>query len=76
MPGLDGWQLARRIREQETDLPVVLMSGYTNNAIDSIDAADAADAFGSTVFLAKPFTGEALAAKILAVARRPQLAYS
>jgi signal transduction histidine kinase/ActR/RegA family two-component response regulator len=73
MPGLDGWQLARQIREQEHNLPVVLMSGYTNNAIDSIDAADV---FGSTVFLSKPFTGDALAAKISAVVQKPELAYS
>ncbi len=61
MPGIDGWQLANLLREQRPDLPVLLISGYTNGAIGNFDLT------GSTAFLPKPFTIAALAAKIVAV---------
>lgn len=28
MPGIDGWQLGRRIRDQKPGLPILYMSGY------------------------------------------------
>ena len=50
MPGLDGRELARRLRAARPSLPVVLMSGYPS---ESATAADLR-------FLAKPFTAGAL----------------
>ena len=50
MPGLDGRELARRLRAERPSLPVVLMSGYPS---ESATAADLR-------FLAKPFTAGAL----------------
>jgi signal transduction histidine kinase/CheY-like chemotaxis protein len=65
MPGIDGWQLANCLREQRPDLPVLLMSGYTNGAVGNVDLT------GSTAFLQKPFTIVALAAKVEAVVAHP-----
>ena len=61
MPRMSGWELAKRLREHRADLPVVLMSGYTDGAVSP------ADVVGPTAFLAKPFTLEALAEKLEAV---------
>lgn len=49
MPGLDGVELARRLRARRPGLPVLLVSGYAD--------AGARDAFGGldVAFLAKPF---------------------
>jgi CheY-like chemotaxis protein len=61
MPGIDGWQLVQRLRERRPDLPVVLMSGYTDGAVDAFDVG------GSTAFLQKPFGMDALEQKMQAV---------
>jgi two-component system, cell cycle sensor histidine kinase and response regulator CckA len=67
MPGMSGWELAKLLREHRADLPVVLMSGYTDGAVDTSDVV------GPTAFLQKPFTIEALAAKVQTVIAREQL---
>jgi signal transduction histidine kinase/ActR/RegA family two-component response regulator len=61
MPGIDGWHLAKRLRAERPDLPVVLISGYTNGAFDALDVD------GSTAFLQKPFSIGALDENIQAV---------
>lgn len=48
MPGMDGLQVARALRRQRPDLPIVLMSGFSSQ-----DVAGARDA--RTYFLGKPF---------------------
>jgi CheY-like chemotaxis protein len=54
MPGLNGVDLARRLRERHPRLPVMLLSGYAE-----------LDAFGSELpYLAKPCLTEALARMI------------
>ena len=55
MPGMDGFQLARRVRCCRPDLKVVFMSGEHYS-----------DGFGGAVFLRKPFTLEQLAKAIQA----------
>jgi PAS domain S-box-containing protein len=59
MPGLIGPDLARQIRSRWPRLPVVLMSGYTDDAVYErrILTADAH-------YLQKPFTPEALGEKV------------
>ena len=52
MPGLNGGETARRLRDLEPGLPVVLMSGYA-------DLKDLSEAWTGEV-LHKPFTGQAL----------------
>ena len=57
MPGsMDGLALARRLREKDDRLPIVLMTGYSAAAADA-----AAEGF---VVLRKPFTFETLAAQL------------
>jgi len=51
MPQMDGIQLARELDKRGIDVPVVFMSGYTNDAGDIADVRD-----GHAKFLAKPFT--------------------
>lgn len=49
MPGLDGLALLRKVREQDLDLPVILISGAP-----TLDDAMAAVEFGASRFLQKP----------------------
>lgn len=51
MPGLDGPELTRRLRERGPDLPVLLMSGYTEDMLSRSDL----ESLGA-LFLEKPFT--------------------
>jgi two-component system, cell cycle sensor histidine kinase and response regulator CckA len=62
MPGMSGRALARRLRERHPRIPIVLMSGYTEEA----PALDSDDDVGVT-FLEKPFSPAALIKAIDAV---------
>jgi len=67
MPGLDGLELLRRIRESDPALPVVMVSGNAtlDRAVEGIRA-------GATDFLQKPLNAGALLALVeRAVAERP-----
>lgn len=55
MPGLDGMELMRRIRDQSPDTLVILMTGYA-----SLDSAIAAIREGAYDYLTKPFRLEEL----------------
>jgi signal transduction histidine kinase/CheY-like chemotaxis protein len=67
MARMNGWELAQRVRTQQDDLPVLLMSGYTGGAVDLRGAS------ASTAFLQKPFTRDALEAKMLQVVTEPDV---
>ena len=53
MPGMNGLELMGRLRAEHPDLPVVLMSGYSER--ETVRGESAADGF-----VQKPFTGEQL----------------
>lgn len=53
MPGMDGIQFAKKVRELSPDIPVLVMSGFLPD-VDPIPDS------GKTVFLLKPFTFETL----------------
>ena len=55
MPGLDGWELADRLRESHPQMPVVMMSGHA----DSL-RTPTADHPSVVAFVAKPFTSKEL----------------
>jgi two-component system cell cycle sensor histidine kinase/response regulator CckA len=55
MPGMNGKDLASRLREKCPRLRVLYMSGYTEDIVGQRGLLD-----GASVFLAKPFTEEAL----------------
>ncbi len=63
MPGMNGVELARTIRERYPDLPVILTSGYSN-----VLAQEGRHGFE---LLQKPYSVEALARVLAATARRP-----
>jgi PAS domain S-box-containing protein len=62
LPGMDGPELARRAAELRPDLPVLFMSGYTDDEILRRGLLKEGQPF-----LQKPFTPEALAAKVAAL---------
>ena len=55
MPQMSGIELLARVRELNTQLPVILMTGYTN----LVGAAEAI-ALGAADYLSKPFNAETL----------------
>ncbi len=57
MPGMDGPTMAAKIRQNNPELKIIFMSGYTEDKLkDHMDA--------NTFFLPKPFTLKQLAAKV------------
>ncbi|MFA7430244.1 MAG: response regulator, partial [Rhodospirillaceae bacterium] len=59
MPGLNGAELTRAVRRDRPDLPVILISGYSEEAARG-EITDSADMH----FLPKPFSLQQLAAKV------------
>jgi DNA-binding NtrC family response regulator len=55
MPEMTGFELLQRVREIDTDLPVVVMTGYS-----SVENAVEAMKLGATDFIKKPFDFEEL----------------
>ncbi|MFJ5370410.1 sigma-54-dependent transcriptional regulator [Bosea sp. CER48] len=55
MPGMDGIELFRRLRELDPDIPVIMISGHAD-----IDMAVGAMNEGAYDFIAKPYSGERL----------------
>ena len=64
MPEMDGPELARRLGETRPGLPVLLISGYSHDAIVREGAFPAGAAF-----LGKPFTPSELAARVEEILR-------
>jgi excisionase family DNA binding protein len=50
MPGIDGWELLRRVQERYGAIPVIMFSGTTDEK-----AAGEAERRGAQAFVAKPF---------------------
>jgi CheY-like chemotaxis protein len=65
MPGITGTQLARALRQRRTDLPFVLVSGYTGPLL-----SERALAAGVTEILRKPFQTREIAAALARVLQR------
>ena len=64
LPGVDGWSVARRLR-QISDLPIVFVTGS-----DSRDRVRAAFDAGGDDYVIKPFDPEELSSRVKAVLRR------
>jgi CheY-like chemotaxis protein len=48
MPRMDGAELARRLREQAPELPVLLITGYTGTTEDTLHLPRLSKPFGQT----------------------------
>lgn len=55
MPGMDGLQLASRVRARHPDLPILLVSGYADGAVTGVR---------DSRFLRKPFSLDELAVEV------------
>jgi two-component system, cell cycle sensor histidine kinase and response regulator CckA len=65
MPRMSGPELAARISRERPGLRILFMSGYSDEpAVQQIERC-------STLFIAKPFTADALEAKVREALRRP-----
>ena len=69
LPGIDGVQLLRRLRERRITTPVLMITALANIG-DRVEGLDA----GADDYLVKPFAVEELLARVRALGRRtPQL---
>ena len=68
MPGLDGWQTCRRIREV-SDIPIVILTGWRQTEEDIVRGLD----YGADDYLLKPVGNKELVARVRAVLRRAEL---
>jgi two-component system, OmpR family, response regulator len=65
LPGLDGFSVARRLRENRNQTPILMLTARDTDQ-DVIDGLN----FGADDYLTKPFSFEVLLARIRAVSRR------
>ena len=66
LPGLDGFSIGRRIKKEQHDLPILMLSARTS-VEDKIEGLDFADDY-----LTKPFHPDELAARVEVLLRRYQ----
>jgi CheY-like chemotaxis protein len=67
MPGMDGIELCRRLRQINSTLPIILMSGWASE----VDQA-AVHSAGARALLAKPFAMQQVTELLTTVARRAE----
>jgi two-component system, OmpR family, alkaline phosphatase synthesis response regulator PhoP len=65
LPGRDGYQVCRNLRERGVDVPILMLSARDTN-LDIVLGLR----LGADEFLAKPFDGQVFLAKVLALLRR------
>ena len=69
MPGMDGFEILRRLRGQKIETPVVMLTARAE-VTDRVRGLDA----GADYYLTKPFENEEFLACLRAVLRRPEAA--
>ena len=69
LPGEDGMQLARRLRESSNKIPIIMVTGRLDEA-DRVMGLE----LGADDYLTKPFSPRELLARIRAVMRRYEAA--
>jgi excisionase family DNA binding protein len=55
MPGMDGWEMLRRVQERHGSVPVIMFSGKVDER-----SAEEADRRGASAFIGKPFDPQQL----------------
>lgn len=72
MPGMDGWEVCRHVREEEeNDIPILLLTAR-NETKDKVQGLN----LGADDYLTKPFDMEELIARIHALLRRHRFSHS
>ena len=64
LPGLDGLEVCRRIRQREGYIPIIMLTGHTKE-IDKVVGLD----LGADDYITKPFGAQELVARVHAVLR-------
>lgn len=67
LPGLSGYDICRKVKEQKPDLPIIMVTAR-GNEVDKVAGLD----FGADDYVTKPFSIPELMARIRAVLRRYQ----
>ncbi len=69
LPGKDGFQICRSVREQQINVPILVLTARdaTDDKVAALDA-------GADDYLVKPFSFEELMARVRALLRRPEQA--
>ncbi|MBI5884081.1 MAG: response regulator [Elusimicrobia bacterium] len=62
LPGMDGVQILRKIREKRDDLPVIMVTGY-----GSVESAVEVMKLGASQYLSKPFSNKELVDTVMSV---------
>src|SRR6185436_19974507 len=68
MPGLDGFSLCRRLREEGIFVPLILLTSRDNEIDETLGLE-----LGADDYLAKPFSTRVLLARVSALLRREAL---
>ncbi len=69
LPGKDGFQICKAVREQQINIPILVLTARdaTDDKVAALDA-------GADDYLVKPFSFEELMARVRALLRRPEQA--
>jgi DNA-binding response OmpR family regulator len=67
LPGMDGMEICRKLREKNIDTPIIMLTarGQVKDRVEGLNS-------GSDDYLIKPFAFEELLARIKALSRRPK----
>lgn len=68
MPGLDGFTLCKRLREQHNDVPLILLTSRDSEIDESLGLE-----LGADDYITKPFSTRILLARVAAVLRRQSM---
>ena len=68
LPGMDGMEICRKVREQEQSLPILMLTARSSEA-DRVSGLDS----GADDYLTKPFGIRELLARVKAIFRRVDL---
>lgn len=66
MPGMSGRELAHKIRSARPEVRILLMSGYTEEAVHSHGSP-----LAGVEFMEKPFTGQELSTRVREILDEP-----
>jgi DNA-binding response OmpR family regulator len=72
LPGLSGYEVCRRVRDEESALPILFISGERTDELDRV----AGLLLGGDDYLVKPFSADELLARVRSLLRRSNNGHS